>query len=100
MAVMWYEQSMGDNDRPRLSAARATLAEYGLDVATIDDAEELLLAFQPLKDAYKNQPGGRAELYDDVIRPALLVVRSHLQQIHPRAFGDQVSKVGMKPLKP
>jgi len=94
------DRIMSDNDRPRLSSARATLVDYGLDVSAIHDAEELLLAFQPLKDAYKHQPGGRAELYADVIRPALLVVRSHLQQIHPRAFGDQVSKVGMKPVKP
>jgi hypothetical protein len=88
---------MGDDKRPRLSAARATLAEYGLDVSGIDDVEELLRAFQPLKEVYKSQPGGRAEIYANVIRPALLVVRSHLQQIHPQAFGEQVSKVGIKP---
>ena len=91
---------MAERERPRLSEARATLAEYGLDVSAIRDAEELLFAFQPLKDAYKNQPDGRAQIYEDVLRPALLVVRSHLQQVHPRAFGDQVSKVGIKAVKP
>ena len=85
-------------DRPRLSVARATLAAYGLDLSGIRGAEELLFAFQPIKEAYKNQPGGRAQIYTDVIRPALLVVRSHLEQVHPRAFGAQVSKVGIPTL--
>jgi len=92
---------MGTNtDQPRLSVARETLKKHGLDVAEIPDAEELLDAFQPIKTAYKNQPNGKGKIYNEVLRPALLVVRSHLQQIHPKAFGDQVSKVSMKPIKP
>ena len=64
------------------------------------EAKGLARIAEALNRIFDRSPDGKAKIYDEVLRPALLVVRSHLEQIHPRAFGDQVSKVGLKPLKP
>ena len=77
----------------RLSDAYEILAEFGLSARGIEDANELLLAFQPLKQAYKDGPPERKRIYDERLRPALVVIRSHLQQVHRKAFGAEASRV-------
>lgn len=83
--------------RLRLSDAYATLADFGLEARDIDDSYDLLVAFQPLKQSYKYGSRQGRRVYVERLRPAMVLIRSHLQQIHRKVLGPDASKIGVAP---
>ena len=78
---------------PRLSAAYDTLKEFGLDLRGIESNDELVLKFQPLREQYKDQPDGRAAIYDDLLRPAFVAIANAIKKIHPKLHRDESTHI-------
>jgi hypothetical protein len=86
-------EQMAARQFKRLSEAYDTLKEFGFDARGIETTEELVQGFQPLRAVYKDQADGRAETYQDVLRPALVAVANAIRKIHPKLHRDQTTRV-------
>jgi len=77
----------------RISHAYTTLKDYGFDARSIDNHADLVGGFQALRAQYKGQPGGRAETYQKVLRPAFVTIANAIKNIHPRLHGDECTRI-------
>jgi hypothetical protein len=77
----------------RVSEAYDALKEHGFDARGIDNNDDLVRGFQPLRAQYKDQGDGRAEVYDDVLRPAFVAVANAIKKVHPKLHRDESTQV-------
>lgn len=80
---------MPDKKFQRLSDAYETLRQYGFDARGIETHDELVEQFQTLRQEYKDQSDGKAQIYTEIIRPAFVAVANALKNIHPVLHGDE-----------